>query len=549
MSTTRIFGTNPFEVYLKPTNKIQIKMSANSTDFKAGTVVAWDGNGNLVRANANDRTRSSVLGIVTDTSGGYYTIVTQGVIENVTPEGMGGAGNGDIWFLSTSAPGTLQESAPIALGTTRIAVAQKLSDTSFYVLGIPGIVNGIAYRGYVNIAAIQPVGTVSPFIGDSSAVPKNWLLCDGSYVSIDLYPDLYRLIGSIYGEVLDGRFKLPDFRGRTLIGAGQGDKLSQRFIGEFGGEEQHSLTIQEMPAHAHRPEVGPNTGVDHWWGSDNRVGSPNFDYDGTSTTAKPSDGFIAPSYKTNTVGGNSPHNNMSPYSVANWIIRAKAESEFALLDVNVESLTNVEKGRTASTGDSIRFDGTRWNFVKQSLANATDLTVAPDVATNDLVTAVVNGGDVTFKTVAPSGSNISFPGATSGISLPLVHKNGSPRPTPAEVELGTISAVPIGRKGMIHINGTLEIEPTNGSVDGTVNVNLIGYSGTNGLTEFDTLTIPHYVQGGIRSMKIPFHATVAAQTFGGSGKTKYKFSYYLSTATGSQFKANVLTIDNVKFVY
>lgn len=542
MSTTRIFGNSPYEVYLKPLNKIEVTVSIGDSTIKRGTVVAYKSDGSITRANASDRSLSVVLGVVTDISNGRYTVVTQGFITD-TPEGMDGASVGEIWFLSDSSAGKVKSSPPAAMGTTRIAVAQKLSD-GFLILGTPGIVNGISYRGYVNISAIQPVGTVAPFIGSTDFVPKNWLVCDGSYVSIDAYPELFRLIGSIYGEVLDGRFKLPDFRGRTIFGAGVADGLSNRLIGEFGGEEQHQLTISEMPSHNHRPAIGTNDGVDHWWGSDNRIGTPNFDYDGNTTT-KPSDGFIAPSYKTNSVGGNSPHNNMPPYSVANWIIRAKAESEFALLDVNVESLTNVEKGITASDGDLIRYDGTTWRFVNNKLTNLKDLTIPSDVTTNDIliVQSVDSEGIPSFKTTAPSGSNIFIDTTIRS------HKNGSPRPTSVVINLGSTGDIPVGRKGIIHFNGTLEIEPTSESLDGTVNINLIGYSGTNGLDVYDTVTQPHYVQGKISKLKIPFCATVAAQTYSGGTGSNYKYSYYLSTATGSQFKANKLTIDNVKFVY
>ena len=556
MSTTRIFGNNPFEVYLKPTNKITVLETGVETGVKKGSIVAYkkDNTGTLIlaRADASKRELSSVLGVVTDVSNGKYTVVTQGFIED-EPLGMTPTiGTGSFGFLSASKPGELTDAPPTALGTTRIAVVQKING-GFLVLGIPGIVNGLSYRGYVNISAIQPVGTVSPFIGSTESVPKNWLLCDGSYVSIDSYPELYRLIGSIYGPVEDGRFKLPDFRGRTLVGAGGAENLSARFIGEFGGEEQHQLSVAEMPSHNHKPAVGTNEGVDHWWGADDRIGEPNFDYDGLPTATKPSDGYIAPSYKTNTVGGNSPHNNMPPYSVANWIIRGKAESEFALLDINVESLTNVDKTTIPIDGDMIRYDGSTWKFVSNKIANSKDMQIADDVSEGDFVVAAVDSeGTLTgFKTVAPSGANIII-GAPNDIgsiaTFPKEHKNGAPRPSPLQIKLGSSVESPSGRKGLVHIVGTLEIEATKGTVSGEVNVNLIGYKNAANEVE-DTITIPHYVQGDIERIKIPFYAVVAARTFTSSGQVYYKFSYYLSTETGSQFKPNKLTINNLKFVY
>ena len=272
------------------------------------------------------------------------------------------------------------------------------------------------------------------------------------------------------------------------------------------------------------------------------------DYDGTAAT-KPSDGFIAPSYKTDNVGGNSPHNNMPPYSVANWIIRAKAESEFALLDVNVESLTNVDKTDVPSNGDVIKYDGSTWRFVANTIANANDVTYA-DVKINDiLVVKGVTDGVPTFKTSPPSGSNIDIKPLTTALS----HKNGSPRPSSVVTDLGKSTDVPVGRKGLVHIHGTIEIEPTAGTTDGTVNINLTGYGGTQGLDITDTIVQAHYSRG-LKKILLPFHATVMAQIYktkigGLENRSAYKFSYYLSTETGSQFKANKLTINNVKFVY
>lgn len=80
MTTTRIYGNNPFEVYLKPTNKIEIVVSSGAV-FSTGEVVAFDSSGGLIKANASNRATSSVLGIVSVVSGTTVTVVTQGVVE------------------------------------------------------------------------------------------------------------------------------------------------------------------------------------------------------------------------------------------------------------------------------------------------------------------------------------------------------------------------------------------------------------------------------------------------------------------------------------
>ena len=113
MSTTRIFGNNPFEVFLKPTNKIEVKISGGN-GFKQGSIVAYDSNGKLVLADASNRANSSVLGVVTDLSNGTLTIVTQGLI-TTRPQGVeDSTTNGDVYFLHENAQGTLKLAPPSA---------------------------------------------------------------------------------------------------------------------------------------------------------------------------------------------------------------------------------------------------------------------------------------------------------------------------------------------------------------------------------------------------------------------------------------------------
>ena len=88
--------------------------------------------------------------------------------------------------------------------------------------------------------------------GGSSA-PGGWLFCDGSIVEQADFPDLYLVIGSTFNTGGEGptQFRLPDFRSRSPIGAGQGTGLSNYVLGQIGGEETHQLLISEMPTHTH----------------------------------------------------------------------------------------------------------------------------------------------------------------------------------------------------------------------------------------------------------------------------------------------------------
>jgi microcystin-dependent protein len=76
--------------------------------------------------------------------------------------------------------------------------------------------------------------------------PKGWALCNGQLLPINQNQALFSLLGTTFGG--DGRvnFALPDLRGRTPIHVGSGHTL-----GERGGEQAHTLSIAELPEHAH----------------------------------------------------------------------------------------------------------------------------------------------------------------------------------------------------------------------------------------------------------------------------------------------------------
>lgn len=76
--------------------------------------------------------------------------------------------------------------------------------------------------------------------------PKGWALCNGQLLPINQNQALFSLLGTTFGG--DGRvnFALPDLRGRTPVHVGAGHTL-----GERGGEQAHTLSIAEVPTHAH----------------------------------------------------------------------------------------------------------------------------------------------------------------------------------------------------------------------------------------------------------------------------------------------------------
>ena len=78
--------------------------------------------------------------------------------------------------------------------------------------------------------------------------PRGTLEANGQLLSISENTALFSLHGTFYGG--DGRttFALPDLRGRTVIGAGWGQGLTDRTLGQKGGQEDHS-TNYPVPVH------------------------------------------------------------------------------------------------------------------------------------------------------------------------------------------------------------------------------------------------------------------------------------------------------------
>lgn len=85
--------------------------------------------------------------------------------------------------------------------------------------------------------------------------------------------------GSASADFAAGKtIKIPEVSGRSMIGAGTGSGLTARVNGAQYGEEDHQLTIGEMPRHRHAGNYpvsfGSNEGTQTGWSRDNGV-DPN----------------------------------------------------------------------------------------------------------------------------------------------------------------------------------------------------------------------------------------------------------------------------------
>ncbi|OGU37229.1 MAG: hypothetical protein A2068_11145 [Ignavibacteria bacterium GWB2_35_6b] len=85
--------------------------------------------------------------------------------------------------------------------------------------------------------------------------PNQWALCYGQQMSLNQYTALYSLLGSQFGGDDRTYFNLPDLRGRSPIGQGQGPGLTNRIFGKMSGSETAQLTVLNMPVHNHTATV------------------------------------------------------------------------------------------------------------------------------------------------------------------------------------------------------------------------------------------------------------------------------------------------------
>ena len=91
----------------------------------------------------------------------------------------------------------------------------------------------------------QPyVGEIRMFAGNFA--PAGWMMCDGQLLPIAENEVLFQLIGTTYGGDGESTFALPNLQSRVPIHQGDGF-----IVGETGGVEEVTLTVNQIPAHAH----------------------------------------------------------------------------------------------------------------------------------------------------------------------------------------------------------------------------------------------------------------------------------------------------------
>src|ERR1044072_3443598 len=160
-----------------------------------------------------------------------------------------------------------------------------------------------------------------PFLGMIIIVPYNfaprgWAFCNGQILPIAQNTALFSLLGITFGGNGQRTFALPDLRGRVSNSSGQAPVLSSYDLGQVGGTESETLTINQMPSHNHIANATSGDG----------------------TSSKPEGRFVANS-GTSTIyadaiaqsvplgvqtigntGGSQPFSTLQPYLTLNYCI-------------------------------------------------------------------------------------------------------------------------------------------------------------------------------------------------------------------------------------
>ena len=150
--------------------------------------------------------------------------------------------------------------------------------------------------------------------------PRGWAFCQGQILSIAQNTALFSLLGTTYGGNGQTTFALPDLRGRTPVGTGQGPGLPSINLGEVSGEPTHTLIITEMPAHNHQAQMQGQTGAGTSTSPGGAAPATSTARDNIYSASAPNTPMAANTVTVGISGGSQPHNNMQPYLGLNYII-------------------------------------------------------------------------------------------------------------------------------------------------------------------------------------------------------------------------------------
>ena len=376
--------------------------------FSVGDVVRLDGS-SYVLAKADSATNAEVIGVIESCNTNSFIVVFAGEINFGSSVATG---NGVTWFLSPTEAGKVVNTAPTNTGTITKTVYIGIDGDRAIVVNYLGLINGFEGGGNkVSLDGVSPVGQIIPYAGPittTAEIPSGWLLCDGGQFSRAEYPLLADVLGDTYGARAGSLYRLPDLRGRSPIGVNESstameadDSLSLRVIGSQAGLEEVAMSVSEMPSHNHtatylcyRDEKGDDASIcetvtpNTYWGpaaNTGQIANPSpttgnptgcegtstYDYFRADGPVLSNDwhawsfgnddhdyGKVNRAVSVESAGGGQAHNNMQPYTVTNWLIRADNTMAAKILTVDIQGMNdvNITSSQQAQSGSVLRWN-------------------------------------------------------------------------------------------------------------------------------------------------------------------------------------------------
>ncbi|MBI1764214.1 MAG: phage tail protein [Acidobacteria bacterium] len=163
------------------------------------------------------------------------------------------------------------------------------------------------------------LGEIRMFASDFA--PSGWAFCNGQSLPIAQYQSLFMVIGTTYGGDGITTFALPNLPATVPVGAGQGSGLSNRTLGQRGGQAAVALTVQQMPQHSHLAASSEAKGNQK--SPAGRVWAATADGAPAYSNAAPNAQMKADALAF--AGAGKPHNNLSPYQCVGFVIALEGQ--------------------------------------------------------------------------------------------------------------------------------------------------------------------------------------------------------------------------------
>ena len=170
--------------------------------------------------------------------------------------------------------------------TANEAKINKVYADNIEVKGGLLVSGNLEVSGAISGFGTVPVGGIIMWSGSENDIPDGWALCNG--------------------QTVEG-LKTPDLRGRFVVGAG-----GAYAVGNTGGAETVTLTVNQIPAHSHSISA-KTVGYAGSWNA--KAEAVTFDASSRDNGRR--------SISGGAVGGSQAHENRPPYYALSFIIRVK----------------------------------------------------------------------------------------------------------------------------------------------------------------------------------------------------------------------------------